>query len=517
MFSRKLFGGRHVQVSFLLDELGDHDVVLTTYDSLRMHPAMFKKIGWYRCVLDECQEIRTATTQIARMCVGLSSVHRWMMSGTPLATSIDDLNGELGFLSVWPFALSDREDGFWAHRIADPFQKRDPQALELLTQLIKVTMIRHSKAQKYLDGRPLLTIPSRIITWHPVECRHESERYIYSYIEHLASTECEKLAEHLINNEEAAESIITTTRGGSHAKLRALLWALQRSSTHPSLVNLSQLDALKRSLQTFHMLNLQGANGEGAIPKLRVDDVLLRLQGLGASRAGGLNRDVGRNWALGGESLLEARAKYEAQGLVELRRQITEAGLPMPMVWIHLPALGSVAKGSAELRAWPHKDEKGKGPARDGGHHEGEEVDGEDGAAHKPPPSISSVLASQDLIRVGENDDQFEATVMEVGQEGQGVQAHENPRTTQVTLMQPWTTDSQRGAAVYKHAMATRKKAYVDLLLAKDKVRPGLTLLVDLPNIVYRNLGRSVVALMSRGLCCRCSITGRERNDKRVA
>ena len=34
-----------------------------------------------------------------------------MISGTPLFSSIDDLNGELHFLGVWPFALPDSVDG----------------------------------------------------------------------------------------------------------------------------------------------------------------------------------------------------------------------------------------------------------------------------------------------------------------------------------------------------------------------------------------------------------------------
>jgi E3 ubiquitin-protein ligase SHPRH len=61
---------------------------------------IWKKIEWWRIVLDECQEIKTATTMIAKTCEELDAVHRWMMSGTPLTSSIDDLHGELQFLQV---------------------------------------------------------------------------------------------------------------------------------------------------------------------------------------------------------------------------------------------------------------------------------------------------------------------------------------------------------------------------------------------------------------------------------
>ena len=70
-----------------------------------------------------------------------------MVSGTPLHNSIDDLNGELAFLGVWPFCLLDSEDGFWEKIVAEPFKQRDAAALDLLHALLKVVMIRHSKAQ----------------------------------------------------------------------------------------------------------------------------------------------------------------------------------------------------------------------------------------------------------------------------------------------------------------------------------------------------------------------------------
>lgn len=97
--------GVEVAITFTMSELLKSDVVLTTYDVMRTAGAVLKHLDWHRIVLDEAQEIRTATTQIARQCIGLHAQHRWMVSGTPLATSVDDLHGELAFLDVWPFSL----------------------------------------------------------------------------------------------------------------------------------------------------------------------------------------------------------------------------------------------------------------------------------------------------------------------------------------------------------------------------------------------------------------------------
>jgi hypothetical protein len=82
-----------------------------------------------------------------------------MISGTPLYSSIDDLNGELNFLAVQPFCLRDDQDGFWDRRIKSPWENRDPNSRELLLVLLRGIMIRHSKKQHTLDGRPLLVLP----------------------------------------------------------------------------------------------------------------------------------------------------------------------------------------------------------------------------------------------------------------------------------------------------------------------------------------------------------------------
>jgi len=110
--------------------------------------------------LDEMQEIRSSTTELARMCAQARANRRWMVSGTPLYTSISDLNGELNFLGVQPFCLSDSTDGFWGRRIQAPWQVKDESALDLLNVLLDGVMMRHSKSQKTLSGQSILELPS---------------------------------------------------------------------------------------------------------------------------------------------------------------------------------------------------------------------------------------------------------------------------------------------------------------------------------------------------------------------
>ena len=70
------------------------DVVLTTYRTVELDTRL-QGAHWARVVLDEMQEVRSSTTQLARRCEALSADARWMVSGTPLYSSLDDLNGEV--------------------------------------------------------------------------------------------------------------------------------------------------------------------------------------------------------------------------------------------------------------------------------------------------------------------------------------------------------------------------------------------------------------------------------------
>jgi SNF2 family DNA or RNA helicase len=154
------------------------DIIVTTYAMLKDDKTTFNRIKWDRVVLDEMQEIRSSTTDHARACEKLLCDCRWMVSGTPLYTSIDDLNGELAFLGVLPFCASDQSDGFWSMHVSKPFQRRKPEALQQLNCLLKGIMIRHSKSQTYVDGASILDLPESSTRRVPVEMT-DSEKYLY--------------------------------------------------------------------------------------------------------------------------------------------------------------------------------------------------------------------------------------------------------------------------------------------------------------------------------------------------
>jgi SNF2 family DNA or RNA helicase len=141
-------------------ELASNDILITTYPALDKCISVLPSVAWRRVVLDEMQEIRSSTTELARKCERLHAPRRWMVSGTPLYDKVSDLQGELYFLRVSPFG-SGHEDGFWNHVVGAPWEQKDPSALDALHLLLRGVMIRHSKSQTTLDGHSILALPPK--------------------------------------------------------------------------------------------------------------------------------------------------------------------------------------------------------------------------------------------------------------------------------------------------------------------------------------------------------------------
>jgi hypothetical protein len=315
-------------------------------------------------------------------------------------------------------------------------------------------MVRHSKAQTYLDGRPLISIPKRTIVWQPIETLSPSQRFVYLYIELVAAKECQRFLTQPPDEEEGEGRGKGSRRksAAKHAKLRALLFDLQRVLLHPSLVQLEKLDTIKRSLlvqeRILSAMTMGEDDGSG-IPKLRIDDLLLRLQSVGASRPGGMTRDVNRTWAMGGDSMVELREKYEELGLTELRQMVESLGLPVPMCWLQLPFKGTIKRGSRtlQLTAEENKEKEKEG---------------------RTPPKATEVLTAKDLLRVGVNDEEYEAVVV-------SVEDVADPLGGTAALEMIWAAESKKGAVMYKRADAVRKRSYIDLILAKERETRGTT------------------------------------------
>jgi superfamily II DNA or RNA helicase len=81
------------------DEIRKHDIVLTTYGTLRRDAPLLKDIHFDTVILDEAQTIKNASTEAAKAARLLKADHRLALTGTPVENRLGDLWSLFEFLN----------------------------------------------------------------------------------------------------------------------------------------------------------------------------------------------------------------------------------------------------------------------------------------------------------------------------------------------------------------------------------------------------------------------------------
>jgi superfamily II DNA or RNA helicase len=121
-------------------DLAKHDIVLTTYGTLRRDIAILKDIPFEYVVLDEAQTIKNAGSQIAKASRLLSARHRLALSGTPIENNLGDLWSIFEFLNPGMLGRSSLFKQFAAGT-------QDEQSRELLSQGLRPFILRRTKKE----------------------------------------------------------------------------------------------------------------------------------------------------------------------------------------------------------------------------------------------------------------------------------------------------------------------------------------------------------------------------------
>ncbi len=77
---------------------GGIDLVVTTYETLARDIERFRQVEWRVVVADEAQQVRNRKTRRAKALVGLMADTRFVLTGTPIENSIEDLFSLFSFL-----------------------------------------------------------------------------------------------------------------------------------------------------------------------------------------------------------------------------------------------------------------------------------------------------------------------------------------------------------------------------------------------------------------------------------
>ncbi|KAG8935555.1 hypothetical protein FRC02_007699 [Tulasnella sp. 418] len=236
---------------FTAEELKKYDIVLSTLQMVAQEysagsqgaPAKKKAkkggglmdVPWKRIILDEGHNVRNIKTKMSQAVCALDAERRWIVSGTPIINSPNDLGSLLKFLRICT-PLDQPE--YFNRLLSRPLARGDPEAVELLKSLMGSACLRRTKEMQDRDGKPLVPLPPVDVTIVRVTLS-EKEKELYDTV--FAETQ-KRFAEFVRTN---------SVRGGAPVQapmavnVLSMLTRLRQLALHPSLVPDNYIEELK--------------------------------------------------------------------------------------------------------------------------------------------------------------------------------------------------------------------------------------------------------------------------------
>jgi hypothetical protein len=189
----------------------DHDVVLTTYGTLRRDALHFKDVEFDYVVLDEAQAIKNASTDAAKAARLLRGDHRLALSGTPVENHLGELWSLLEFLNPGMLGAAS------ALRLDGAGRNPDDATRALLARALRPFVLRRTKAQVAPE------LPPRI------------EQTVYCELEPLQRRLYDELRDHY--RASLLGRIDRDGLGRSKIMILEALLRLRQAACHPGLVD----------------------------------------------------------------------------------------------------------------------------------------------------------------------------------------------------------------------------------------------------------------------------------------
>jgi SNF2 family DNA or RNA helicase len=127
---------------------GNHQIVITTYGTMRADIDKMSALPFGIAVIDESHNIKNPSALITRAVNQLSATTRTALSGTPVMNNTFDLYAQLSFLLPGMFGSRD----FFKREYADAIDRdQDPEKIKALQKLTAPFILRRTKEQVATD------------------------------------------------------------------------------------------------------------------------------------------------------------------------------------------------------------------------------------------------------------------------------------------------------------------------------------------------------------------------------
>jgi SWI/SNF-related matrix-associated actin-dependent regulator of chromatin subfamily A3 len=259
--------------SITAQQLQQYDVVITTFNTVANEnvdttsgsqpPAKKQRTGnvlfninWKRVILDEGHTIRNPRTKMAKGVCALSAERRWVLSGTPIINSPNDLGSLLTFLRIC-HPLNDPE--YFKRLLLRPLKAGDPSGADLLRALMSHICIRRTKEMQDSEGRHLVPLPPVDYTVIRVTL-HPAAQALYEELELLTK--------------ERIETLMHGNRAAVQSNMLSMLTRMRQAVLHPALVPTSYLEQLRSPIAPGGQGTAAPVTGE---ERVRLQSLLAKL------------------------------------------------------------------------------------------------------------------------------------------------------------------------------------------------------------------------------------------------
>ena len=148
-----------------VDFLMNQKLVVTTYGIVHSESryndgvSCMERVKWHRIVFDESHVIRNASTGSYKACRRLQANHRWICTGTPFVSTVDDIPNQLNLIS--DYSIRFRSNDYYG-------------SMKRFVYIILSMAIRHTTDMK-IGGVPLLDLQDVVRTEVPLEWDSQAE------------------------------------------------------------------------------------------------------------------------------------------------------------------------------------------------------------------------------------------------------------------------------------------------------------------------------------------------------
>lgn len=168
------------------EHFNKHDIIITSYGTLRNDIERFSQFAFHYVVLDESQAIKNPTAKLTKAVQLIKAKNKLLLSGTPVQNNTFDLYAQFNFLN--PGMLGTME--FFKQQFANPIDREgDPIAAKQLQKLIYPFMLRRTKEQVAKD------LPARTEMTMYCEMGSEQRKIYNQFKEHYRKYLLDKIKE----------------------------------------------------------------------------------------------------------------------------------------------------------------------------------------------------------------------------------------------------------------------------------------------------------------------------------